>query len=100
MGTLTDAQKGDFRSPTLKERTDSEDGEEEEFSFEMPRRRDAREMPKTEEEDPQVLERREEGGSRTPETSACRHDPGGSWLTKLPVNVPHEGVVGTLSLIP
>ncbi|KAJ1117662.1 hypothetical protein NDU88_005859 [Pleurodeles waltl] len=70
MGTPTDAHKGDFRSPTLKERTDSEDGEEEEYSFETP------------EEDPQVLERREEGGSRTPETSACCHDPGGSWLTK------------------
>ncbi|KAJ1127455.1 hypothetical protein NDU88_005857 [Pleurodeles waltl] len=61
-----------FRSPALKERTDSEEAEEGEFSFETPRRRNAREMPKTEEEDPQVLERREEGGSRTPETSACQ----------------------------
>ncbi|KAJ1154987.1 hypothetical protein NDU88_007725 [Pleurodeles waltl] len=81
MGTPPDAREADFRNPALKGRTDSE-GEEEESSFKTLRLEDARGTPQTEREDRQALERQEEGGSRTPETSTCRHDPGGSWLTK------------------
>ncbi|KAJ1154986.1 hypothetical protein NDU88_007724 [Pleurodeles waltl] len=83
MGTPPDSHEADFRNPTLEGRTDSE-GEEEESSFKTQRTEDARGTPQTEREDRQALERREEGGSRTPETSTCCHDPGGSWLTKVP----------------
>ncbi|KAJ1149624.1 hypothetical protein NDU88_002431 [Pleurodeles waltl] len=82
METPADADGVNFRSPGRKERTDSGDGEKEEFSLKTPTGRDARGTPKTESEDPQVLGTREEGGNQTPKTSACRHDPGGSWLDK------------------
>ncbi|KAJ1193717.1 hypothetical protein NDU88_003013 [Pleurodeles waltl] len=80
METPADADGVNFRSPGRKERMDSGDERKEEFSLKTPTGRDARGMPKTESEDPQVLGTREEGGNQTPKTSACRHDPGGSWL--------------------
>ncbi|KAJ1139964.1 hypothetical protein NDU88_006325 [Pleurodeles waltl] len=82
MGTPPDVYRGHFRSPGATEKTDLGDGREEEFPLETPRERDARETPKPELEDPQVLGKLEERGNRTPETCACRHDPGGSWLDK------------------
>ncbi|KAJ1149684.1 hypothetical protein NDU88_002489 [Pleurodeles waltl] len=90
MGTLHDTREADFWSPGLKGTTDS-GRREEESSFRTPEEEDARETartegedrqametPRTEREDRQAPERREGGGNRTPETSTCRHDPGGS----------------------
>ncbi|KAJ1208951.1 hypothetical protein NDU88_004330 [Pleurodeles waltl] len=86
MGTPTDTCEANFRSPALKAKTDS--GKEgEEFSWRTPRREDVKETPRPEKKEsdhPQVLERREEGGSQTPEMSTCRHDPGGSWPGTTP----------------
>ncbi|KAJ1216453.1 hypothetical protein NDU88_004055 [Pleurodeles waltl] len=55
MGTPPDAYREDFRNPGGKEKTDSRDGNREELSWERPTERDARETPKQEPEDPQVL---------------------------------------------
>ncbi|KAJ1161510.1 hypothetical protein NDU88_001995 [Pleurodeles waltl] len=82
MGMPPNVYRGHFRSPGGTEKTDLGGGKGGEFPLETPRERDARETLKPELEDPQVLEKCEEGGNRTPETSACRHDPGGSWLAK------------------
>ncbi|KAJ1116452.1 hypothetical protein NDU88_004663 [Pleurodeles waltl] len=86
--------EANFRSPALKGTTDSGRGGEE-SSFKKPEKealvtprieredRQALETPRTEREDRQALERREGGGNQTPETSTSRHDPRGSWLTKV-----------------
>ncbi|KAJ1155785.1 hypothetical protein NDU88_008512 [Pleurodeles waltl] len=87
METPADADGVNFRSPGGKEKTNSGDRKEEEFSLETPTGRDARGTPKTESEDSQVLGTREEGGNQTPETSACCHDPGGSWLDKMSTTI-------------
>ncbi|KAJ1138954.1 hypothetical protein NDU88_005333 [Pleurodeles waltl] len=82
MGTPPNVREAEFRSPALKERKDS-GREAEESSGQTPKTEDARETPRGEREDRQALERREGGESRAPETSIGRHDPGGSWLTKV-----------------
>ncbi|KAJ1118170.1 hypothetical protein NDU88_006365 [Pleurodeles waltl] len=74
MGTPTDAREADFRSPSLKRKTDSGKGREE-FSRRTPLREDEKEMPrpeKKETDNPQGLEGRAEGENRNPETSTCR----------------------------
>ncbi|KAJ1117294.1 hypothetical protein NDU88_005494 [Pleurodeles waltl] len=86
MGTPTDARKDDLRVPSQKGKTDSDKGWKE-FSWRtLPG--EEKETPRKEQkeaDDAQTdRERRAEGESRYPETSACRHDPGGSWLNKVP----------------
>ncbi|KAJ1156100.1 hypothetical protein NDU88_008825 [Pleurodeles waltl] len=108
MGTPTDARGDDFRVPSQKGRRDSEKGRKE-FPPGTPPRvekettpqeqrettpQEQKETPQEEKENPNEAqedrEGRAEGESTDPETSTCRHDPGGSWLNKVELHFQHS----------